>query len=109
MTQKCVSATLDWFVVIDDRFLHKNRLLPMIPTKCRYIGLQVESRCEEYLNIAKVIDSFDFILSLIKTRKPTNWWGSAKRDVTNPTATVVYNTCYHLFRKCSYMTVHRLA
>ena len=68
MTQKCVSATLDWFVVIDDRFLHKNRLLPVIPTKCRYIGLQVESRCEEYLNIAKVIDSFDFILSLIKTR-----------------------------------------
>ena len=24
------------------------------------------------------------------TRRPTNWWGSAKRDVTYPTATVVY-------------------
>ena len=35
--------------------------------------------------------------------------GSAMRDVTHPTATVVYNACYHLFRKCSYTTVHRLA
>ena len=34
-----------------------------------------------------------------KTRRPTNWWGSAKRVVTHPTMTVVYNTCYHLFRK----------
>ena len=33
------------------------------------------------------------------TRRPTNWWGSAKRDVTNPTATVVYNACYYLFPK----------
>ena len=33
-------------------------------------------------------------------RKPANWWGSAKRDVTHPTAvTVIYNTCYHLFQK----------
>ena len=35
---------------------------------------------------------------LNKTRRPTNWWGSAKRDVTHPTATVVYNACHHLFR-----------
>ena len=25
-----------------------------------------------------------------KTRRPTNWWGSAKRGLTYPTATVVY-------------------
>ena len=31
------------------------------------------------------------------TRKLTSWWGSAKRDVTHHTATVVYNTSYHLF------------
>ena len=43
------------------------------------------------------------------TRKPTNWWGSAKRDVTHPTATVIYNTCHHLFRKRSYLTVRHLA
>ena len=24
------------------------------------------------------------------TRKPINWWGSAKRDAINPKATVVY-------------------
>ena len=30
------------------------------------------------------------------TRRPTNWWGTAKRDVTHPTATVVYNICYNL-------------
>ena len=30
------------------------------------------------------------------TRRPTNWWSSAKRDVTHTTATLVYNTCYHL-------------
>ena len=28
----------------------------------------------------------------IQTRRPTDWWGSAKRYVTYPTATVVYNT-----------------
>ena len=43
------------------------------------------------------------------TRKPTNWWVSAKRAVTHPTATVVYNTCYHLFQKRPCMTLHRLA
>ena len=32
----------------------------------------------------------------LETRKPTSWWGSAKRDVTHPTATVVYNTKYLL-------------
>ena len=32
-------------------------------------------------------------------RKPTNWWGSAKRDDTPRGSTVVYNACYHLFRK----------
>ena len=35
----------------------------------------------------------------ILTREPTNWLDSAKHDVTRPTATVVYNTCYHLFQK----------
>ena len=45
----------------------------------------------------------------IKTRRPTNWWGSAKRGVAHPTATVVYNVCYHLFRERSCITVHRLA
>ena len=38
------------------------------------------------------------VSEIFKTRKPTNWWGSAKRDVAHPTATVVYNTCYNLFR-----------
>ena len=38
--------------------------------------------------------------------KPQNWWGSAKRDFTHPTATIAYNTCYCLFRKCSCTTVH---
>ena len=32
-----------------------------------------------------------------RTRRPTSRWGSAKRDVTHPTVTVVYITCYHLF------------
>ena len=32
-----------------------------------------------------------------QTRKPTNWWGNAKCDITHPTATGVYNICYHLF------------
>ena len=40
---------------------------------------------------------------------PPNGGGSAKRDVTHPTATVVYNVSYHLFRKRSFTTVHRLA
>ena len=44
----------------------------------------------------------------IITRKPTNWWGSAKRDVSHPTATVVNNTCYHFFRKRSCVTLNRL-
>ena len=39
---------------------------------------------------------------------PTSWWGSAKRDVTLPTATVVYNACYHLLRKRSCTTLYRL-
>ena len=43
------------------------------------------------------------------TRRPTNWWSSAERDVTHPTATVVCNTCHHLFRKRSCITMHRLA
>ena len=43
------------------------------------------------------------------TRKPTNWWGQCKRDVTHPTATVVYNTSYHLFWKRSFVKWHRLA
>ena len=34
--------------------------------------------------------------------------GSAKRDVTHPIATVIYNACYHLFRKHLCITVHRL-
>ena len=42
-------------------------------------------------------------------RRPTNWWGRAKLDVTHPTATVVYNACYRLFRKRSFITVYRLA
>ena len=48
-------------------------------------------------------------LQVRETRKSTNWWGSLKRDVTHPTATFVYNTCYHLFRKRSCMAVHLLA
>ena len=47
--------------------------------------------------------------SVKKTRRPTNWWGSAYCDVTHPTATVIYNACYHWFRKRSCITVHRLA
>ena len=42
-----------------------------------------------------------------KTRNPTNWLGSAKRDVTYPIATVVYNICYHLFRKRLFIAVDR--
>ena len=34
------------------------------------------------------------LFTSVLTRRPTNWWGSAKRDVTRPTATVVYNACY---------------
>ena len=42
----------------------------------------------------------------LKTRRPTSWWGSPKREVTHPTATVVYyNACYHLLRKRSCITV----
>ena len=37
------------------------------------------------------------------------WWGSAKRDVTHPTVTVIYNACYHLFQKHLCVTVCRLA
>ena len=44
----------------------------------------------------------------IPTRGPSNWWDSSKCDVTQPTATVV-NACYHLLRKRSCNTVHRLA
>ena len=43
-----------------------------------------------------------------KTRRPANWWISAKRDVIHPTVTVVYNACFHLFRKRSCITVCRL-
>ena len=32
------------------------------------------------------------------TRKPNNWWGSAKRDDTCPRATVVYNGYYCFFQ-----------
>ena len=42
-----------------------------------------------------------------KTRRPTNCRGNTKRDVAHPTATVVYNTCYHLFRKRSCITDDR--
>ena len=35
--------------------------------------------------------------------------GSAKRDNTHPTATVVYNVFYNLFRKRSLITVDLLA
>ena len=45
----------------------------------------------------------------VKTRRSTNWWSSAKRDLTHLTATVVFNACYHLFRKRSCIPVHRLA
>ena len=45
----------------------------------------------------------------IKTRMATDWWGSAKRDVTHPTSNVVYNACYHSFRKRSRVAVYRLA
>ena len=31
-----------------------------------------------------------FNLNQLQTRKPINWWSSAKSDVTYPTATVVY-------------------
>ena len=44
---------------------------------------------------------------LHKTGSHTYLWGSAKRDVTHPTATVVYNTYYHLFRKRSYTAADR--
>ena len=50
------------------------------------------------------IFSVSFINS--KTRRPTNSWDSAKRDITHPTATVVYNACYHLFRKRSCIAVY---
>ena len=43
------------------------------------------------------------------TRRPTNRWGSAKCDVTRPTATVVYNACYHVFRKRSCITDYQLS
>ena len=44
-----------------------------------------------------------------KTRRSTNWWSNAKPDVTHPTATVVYDAGYHLFRKCSCIPMYRLA
>ena len=34
-----------------------------------------------------------------ETRRPHNWWDSAKRYDTHPGAPVVYIACYHLFRK----------
>ena len=38
-------------------------------------------------------------VSLSKREGPPIGGGSAKRDVTHPTATVAYDACYHLFRK----------
>ena len=38
-------------------------------------------------------------------KKAHQLWGQCE---TRPTTTVVYNACYHLFRKRSCMTVHRL-
>ena len=35
----------------------------------------------------------------IKTRTPTNWWGSANRNAIHPRATVIYNACIDLFQK----------
>ena len=45
----------------------------------------------------------------IKQEWPPNGGGSAKRDITHSIATAADNTCYHMFRKRSYMTEHRLA
>ena len=48
-------------------------------------------------------------INLRKTRRPINCCCSAKRDVSHPTATVVYNACYQFLQKRSCITVHRLA
>ena len=40
----------------------------------------------------------------IKTRRPTNWWGSGKREDTHPKATVLYNASDHFLRKRSCIT-----
>ena len=45
-----------------------------------------------------------------RTRRPTNWWGSAKRDFTPPSHSdcrIIYPTCYHLSRKRSCITIDR--
>ena len=37
---------------------------------------------------------FLIICWLFYSRKPPNWWGSAKRDASHPRPTVVYNTAF---------------
>ena len=46
---------------------------------------------------------------VLPNKKAHQLVGSAKRDVTHTTATVVFNAGYHLFRKRVCIAVHRLA
>ena len=60
----------------------------------------------EYFNdvpklLAKTFFRFSSLISCpyklynLENSRWDNWWGSAKRDVTHPTATVVYNAWYN--------------
>ena len=43
-----------------------------------------------------------------KANQLVRWWGSTNRDDTRRIATVVYNACYHLFRKRLHTLLHLL-
>ena len=53
--------------------------------------------------------TIDRCCSVNSTRKPTKWWCSTKSDKIHPRVTVVYNACYHLFRKRLCRQMHLLA
>ena len=69
-------------------------------------GIEIRNRSKLLQPEAVQYSTVNLYYDQSKTKKPTNWWCSAKRDVTHPTVTVVRNTCYHLFRKRSCMTVN---
>ena len=98
-----VSDVIDLALLVDEQRLRSRRVeefdrVDSDGAECT-IGVTQASRLKLCLGKTKAN----------KTRKPTNWWGNATRDVTHPTVTRVYNICYHLFRKRSCLTVHRLA
>ena len=60
---------------------------------CQISAKRLELETGEKLSIKSTSEYVIWLV--VKTRKPTNLWGSAKRDVAHPTVTIVYNTCYH--------------